>query len=100
MDVCTQVSRPPCAYCEEPLDRGGTTVVGGALVHASCQEGYRNQLDAETQEGNSILTVWKSKRAEDAFGVYHTKGCECPDCLLEAGPDVEFYEYGSDEDDY
>ncbi|KKM84263.1 hypothetical protein LCGC14_1300960 [marine sediment metagenome] len=75
-------------------------MVGGALVHASCQESYRNQLDAEEQKNNSILTVWESKQAEDAFGVYHTKDCECPDCLLEAGPDVEFYEYGADEDDY
>jgi len=67
------------------------------LVHAFCQEGYRNQLDAEAQEGSSILTVWESKRAEDTFGVYHTKDCGCPDCLLEAGPDVEFYDYESEE---
>ena len=90
------MSRIFCAYCTEPLERGGTTVVEGALVHASCQEGYKNQLDAERQESNSILTVWESKRSEDAFGVYHTKECKCPDCVDE-GPDIEFYEYESEE---
>ena len=93
------MSRPPCSYCEEPLEQGGTTVVDGALVHASCQEGYKNQLDSETQKGNSILTVWESKQAEDAFGVYHTKECKCPGCTEER-PDTEFYDYEADEDDY
>ena len=56
-----------------------------------------NKLNAERQKGNSILTVWESKRAEDAFGVYHTKECKCPDCLVEAGPDIEFYDYDPEE---
>jgi len=56
-----------------------------------------NKLSAERQKGNSILTVWESKRAEDAFGVYHTKECKCPDCLIEAGPDIEFYDYDPEE---
>ena len=97
MEKSTPASRPPCAYCTEPLERGGTTVVERALVHASCQEGYRNQLDAELQEGHSILTVWEAKRAEDAFGLHHTKDCKCPGCLEEVGPPVEFYEYESEE---
>ena len=72
-------------------------MVERALVHASCQEGYRNQLDAEIQKGHSILIVWESKRVEDAFGIHHTKDCKCPDCLEEVGPPVEFYDYESEE---
>lgn len=82
------LSRLSCVECNESLERIGTTVFEGALVHASCRESYKNKLDAEKKP--DLMKMWIAIRGSDVFGVYHKRECRCPDCIEDKRPDIPF----------